>query len=275
MIERSTGRHLAPPAPHRAWVPLRLGALVLALAAGSACATKQELATQLRVAMGQDQIPQVVACWETAFEAAGFTGQYEAVVDFTVTAGSGQVRDAVLHEIRNTATGEHAPPDGPGGDLGTCLVAALNASKLEAGGMSPRGDVHVVGFRIAFTGPASADRDTSSEPGPTLLLGPRADRCRGLYGHDPPLEAAALHQDLAVAQAEAAEAEGSGDRAAYARALQKTYDLCLELADRLDLDGAADDLSDEGRARIIEERARARRLAAEVGAKIGCTPPER
>jgi hypothetical protein len=108
-----------------------------------------------------------------------------------------------------------------------------------------------------------------------VLIGPRADRCRGLYGHDPPLEAAVLHQNLAEAQSQAARAESDGDGAGLARALQQSYDLSLELAARLELDAASDDMTDKGHQRLVDELERARALAASVGAKIGCTPPER
>ncbi len=256
----------------QAWA-LALPRLVMALlvAATASCATHQELAAQLRVGMGQDQIPKVVACWESAFEAAGFTGEYLAVIDFTVTAGSGQVRDTVVHEIYDTSTGKPEPTDDTGRELSDCLVEAFNQSTFGPSGMRPSGDVHVRGFRIAFTDASKNARAVASELAPTILIGPRADRCKGLYGHDPPREAAKLHHELADAQAEAARADaGEGDR--RARALQRSYDLALELSARLELDTNREDLSEQGRERLFEELKRAGGMAKEVGAKIGCSP---
>jgi len=244
------------------------------MATTASCTSRQELAAQLRAATGQNQIPKVVACWESAFEAAGFVGEYLAVVDFTVTAGSGQLRDAVVREIYDTSNGKPEPADEVGRELSHCLVQALNESSLGPGGMSPSGDVHVVGFRLAFTDASQKARAAASEHGPTILIGPRANRCKGLYGHDPPREAATLHQQLSDAQAEAARADVS-ERDRKARALQRSYDLSLELSVRLELDSHGDDLSDAGRERLLEELERARSLARDIGAQIGCTPPSR
>jgi hypothetical protein len=251
-----------------------LGALMLPLlvATNVACTSRQELAAQLRVATGQDQIPKVVACWESAFEAAGFTGEYLAVLDFTVSAGTGQVRNAIVQELYDTSTGEPEPAEEMGHELSDCLVEALNDSSFGPSGMSPRGDVHVRGFRLAFTDASQKARAAASEHSPTVLIGPRANRCKGLYGHEPPRDAARLHQELADAQAEAARADGA-ERSRKARALQRSYDLTLELTARLKLDTHRDDLSDAGRERLFEELERARRLTADLGPKIGCQPP--
>ncbi len=259
----------------RAWtVALPMLLLPLPLLANASCTSRQELVAQLRVATGQDQIPKVLACWESTFEAAGFTGEYLAVIDFTVAAGSGQVRDVVVREILDTSTGKPEPADEMGHELSDCLVEALNASSLGPGGMSPSGDVHVIGFRLAFTDASQKARAAASENAASILIGPRADRCKGLYDHEPPQDAATLHQELAEAQAKAARTD-STDLSHKARALQRSYDIALELSARLELDSHREDLAEAGRERLFEELERTRSLATDIGTKIGCVPPAR
>ncbi len=232
------------------------------------CVTQDELASQLKSAAISPHLPKVVACWETAFEESGFTGSHLAVVDFTVTA-EGAIRDASVRELRNT------DGEGDGAPYGfeECLVEALEASDLSAGGFAPGRDLVVKGFRFAFADATKDARREASEDSPSFLIGPRADRCQGLFGHDPPRDVLALQSELAKAQGDAAAAKSDRDRDRQARALQRSYDLALELRERLSFEAVRDDLSSEGRDRVIVELERAGSLADTVGDEIGCTPP--
>jgi hypothetical protein len=249
---------------------IRLAAFLLtASLLTSACTTKRELAAQLEKATQQQHLPKVAACWERAFEAWKFEAWYEAVVDFTVEGGTGQIRDAALHKLENI--GGHVRP----GDVETearlrrCLVEALNASSLADGGMTPSFDVHVTGFRFEFIDASDEARRAAAERTANMLIGPRSDRCDGLYSHEPPRKPSVLHGELASAEAAAEKAE-KADPDAHARELQRSYDLALELRERLRRDAEAKGISEESRERTREEMARATKLAGKIGRRIGC-----
>ena len=245
-----------------------LGPCLAAALLCSACVNRDELAINLQQAAVGPHLPKVLACWESAFEEAGFRGSYVASVDFRIH-GDGTLSDAVVHGIEDPSGTSDAPPYG----FESCLVEALNASTLGPAGIEPGADVQVVGYRLAFGDATEAARQEASDESPNILIGPRADRCQGLYGYDPPREMAGLQSELAKAQGDAATAQQDGDRDREARALQQTYDLALELRSRLSFEAVRDDLPAEGRKRVIAELERSGELASSVGARIGCTPP--
>lgn len=251
----------------------QLVSLAVALAAVVlvGCAARDDLALELGRSATQAHLPKVVACWERAFEAAGFDGSYDAVVDFTVRAGSGDIDDTrVVSLIIPDADGAAGTPaDDP--DMTRCLTEALEASSLGPGGMRPSVTVFVRGFRFTFSDAGTGQRDAASERATRVLIGPRADRCQGLYDHDPPREAAELLEALAAVQTEASETERDLDR--HARALQQAYDVALELEKRLALELASGDLPAEGKARIEKELQRTAETSRKLGARIGCKPP--
>ena len=249
------------------WIALSLGLCSIG------CSTQQQLAAQLETATQQQHLPEVVACWEKEFEAAGFRGEYEVVVDFTVELGSGRIQDVVVRGV--DPTGDDTEPLDPlGADrLSRCIRDALAASNLSRGGFTPSTNVHVRDFRLLLADASSQARKAAASQTPNILLGPRADRCLGLYTHDPPRDAATLVAELAEAE-QAAEKSGPG-RDERARALQRVYDLALELGDRLNLDLGADQLSAASRKKMFEQIRRAEGIANRTGRAIGCKPPIR
>jgi hypothetical protein len=218
------------------------------------CANREQLAIDLKHAARQSHVPRVVACYERAFESAHFHGEYEVLVEFLVAADGGVVRNARVESVSR-----------PNEELNRCLVAALNATSLAAGGFRPGGDVHVSGMRIAFRDTSAETRKSAEETSSNVLIGPRADRCFGLYDHDPPRPAAALFAELSDAQRQAARIERRSrgavltgpDPDGYARALQRAYDVALELRKRLTIDSRQADLAIESKKRIRDAQAKA------------------
>jgi hypothetical protein len=244
---------------------VRAALLALCLAG---CVTRAEFASRLERAAVADNLPKVLSCWETSFEASGFRGEYVAVVDFTV-GGDGKLRDVEVRELRDTSVAEgNRADDEP---FVACLGSALADSTLGPAGLEPGSDVRVTGYRILFSDASKEARAEASADAPSMLIGPRADRCKGLYAHEPPRDAAALAGELAEAQTEAQRA--SADRGKLARALQRSYDVALELRERLQRDAKRKG-PDGSRERILAELERVDATAAELGTRIGCTPPD-
>jgi hypothetical protein len=79
-----------------------------------------------------------------------------------------------------------------------------------------------------------------------------------------------LYRDLDEAQTKIASSKGDPD--STARALQRAYDIALELRRRIELDGWQPDVPAESRRRLAKELASVERTAMELGASIGCTP---
>jgi len=264
---------MTPLLPRRAAVLTAWLALGASLGSGG-CSTQQELAAQLETAAQQQYLPKVVACWEREFEAAGFRGEYEAVVDFTVELGSGRIRDVAVRAVEPVDTGTASHDTLAAERLSHCLRDALAASNLSRGGFTPSTNVHVRDFRLLLSDASSQARKAAARQTPNILIGPRADRCLGLYTHDPPRDAATLVGELAQAeQAVAKTASASADE--RARALQRVYDLALELGDRLRADVGADELSPASRDKTLEQIRRAAGVARSTGRAIGCKPPTR
>jgi hypothetical protein len=228
------------------------------------CATREELAAQIKQASTADKLGNLSACWENQFEDAGFRGSYLAIVDFVITT-EGAIRDANVRELLDTSDAVHQPAY-EAVEFRSCIADGLEGAQL---GMSPREDLTVTGYRIAFRDASQEARVAASKNAPTVLIGPRSDHCKGLYAHDPPREITLVQGELDAARSESDKKKGE-DRDQYARALQKSYDLALELRRRLRIEAKRKDLPDGGRQRLVDELARATTLARDTGEKIGC-----
>ena len=240
---------------------VRLWPLCLLLCA---CVTRQDLAARLTTATTGDTLPELAACWEAEFEASGFRARYVAVLDFVVT-GEGKLKDVEVRRMLDERSGDDAYE---AAELKACIDKALEGKQLQ--GFEHTSDLPVTGYRIAFRDASKNARAAASKRAPTVLIGPRRERCKGLYGHDPPREMSKLAGELDRALADADAAKGS-DRDRYARALQQSYDLALELRERLRLESKRDDLTEEGKKRMKKERRRATKIARDAGDKIGCS----
>jgi hypothetical protein len=242
------------------------------------CAGDPALAAGLLNAARPSRLPEVVACWEKEFEAADFQGEYLATVAFTVEGGTGRIRDVEVRALDPVTTGGGGSGRDPAA-FKACLAAALAKSALptesnaDGPGFRPPGDVAVSGLRIAFTDSPARRRTVASRRQANVLLGPRADRCHGLYAHDPPRDASVLYDEIAAAEGRAK--SYGADLDLKARELQRTYDAELELGERLAADLAQPGLPDANKKRIRKALSEAGEAARRVGAKIGCTPPRR
>lgn len=235
-----------------------------ALAIAGCLHDQNRLAADLRSAATAQHMPKVVACWEKAFEENGFAGEYLVVVDFDVTQ-SGAVEKTRLQGVFDTSTSEPTRL-ADGSAFGDCVVAALDETKLA--GLEPSAPLSVVGFRIAFSDPSRKARERATENAPSLLIGPRSDRCQGLYAHDPPRDAGLLHKLIEEARGEALASENDRDK--LARAYQRGYDLSLELSDRLQRDASAEDLPRASKKRLLDELARVKRIRDGLRSRLGC-----
>jgi len=180
-----------------------------------------------------------------------------------------------------TEEGGPAKPSGREAELRACIEAAINLSALPAEadsdgpGFSTPTDLAVTSFRIAFVDDSAKQRTAASAKQANVLVGPRADRCRGLYSHDPPRDASTLYAEIerSETQAAALHAQGQpGDRDLEARELQKAYDAKLELTERLASDLGQPAIPEANRKRLREALSEARDQAKKTGARIGCKP---
>jgi len=233
----------------------------------AACTSRAQLSSELVQAAAVSDMPEVRACWESHFERAGFRGSYVATVSF-VLASDGSLRDVEVTTLEPDDRDGSAME--PTGELSACLRVALEATVLDD--IRPSNDVAVTAFRIALRDGSAQARLQASEQAATILIGPRADRCHGLYGHEPPRDLAQVQRELSHAQNLAAVHRGT-DRDRYARALQQSYDLALELRQRLLLESKRKDLPQQGRSRMRSELRRSTEIARELGAQIGCDAP--
>jgi hypothetical protein len=214
----------------------------------------------------------VVSCWEKEFEQADFQGEYVATVSFVVEGGTNRFHDAEVKSIEAKAGGSRRDPAA----FKACLVAALDKSSLptesdaDGPGFRAHGDVAVSGLRIAFTDSPARKRTVASKRQANVLLGPRADRCQGLYSHEPPRDASVLYDEIASAEARA-KSYGK-DLDLKARELQRSYDAELELGERLSADLAQPGLPEANKKRIRKALDEAGEAARRIGAKIGCAP---
>src|SRR5262249_22489259 len=156
---------------------------------------------------------------------ADFQGEYVATVAFTIEGETGRIRDAEVRSI------EPASGGGSGRDpaaFKACLTAALDRSALpredsaDGPGFRAPGDLAVTGLRVAFTDSPSRKRTVAARRQANVLIGPRADRCQGLYSHEPPRDASILYDEIAGAEGRARSYGADPDL--RARELQRTYD---------------------------------------------------
>jgi hypothetical protein len=247
---------------------LLLGLALLA----AACVTKEQLASQLEQSLRQEHVPKVYACWEREFESAGFRGQYVATADFVVESDTGQLREVAVRDLRPADASPGDEPDAESGRLRACVEKALGESTVASSGWTPPHTLTVRGFRFAFVGSPAKPRKSSEKRAANVLIGPRADRCLGLYSYDPPRDTATLMAELAEAQATARRV-APADRDGLARAQQKVYDLALELRASLDVDSRRRDLKEANRTRMRQAQREVEQTAREVGEQIHCQVP--
>ncbi len=256
-----------------------LGVAAIALAG---CGGDQAMAVGLANAARPSRLPYVVACWEKEFAIAPPDSGYLATVDFVVQAGTSKLQSAKVRELEPVMEdGSPAKPSGREAELRACLVAALNLSSLPATadsdgpGFSTPSNLAVTRFRIAFVDDSAKQRTAASATQAHVLVGPRADRCRGLYSHDPPRDASTLYAEIGRSETQAAalHAQGQpGDRDLEARELQKAYDAKLELAERLASDLGQPAIPEANLERLREALSEVRAQAKKTGARIGCKP---
>jgi hypothetical protein len=249
--------------------PWRHARAALAACALVACASERELAEGLVAASTPARLPKVVACWEREHEAMGLRGSYRVTVDLVVEGGSSRLRRARVTAIE---PGPEVPPGRATDGLARCIEAALDATTLprardaEGPGLSSLGDVEVRGLRLALE-PSRVALDTADRAA-HVLVGPRAERCQGLFLHEPPRDAATLLEEIASHEAQAAR-QGL-ERDALARALQRVFDLRLELLARIARDRELPSVSAASKKKLDELELDTKKAARRVGARIGC-----
>lgn len=237
------------------------GTWPVALVMLTACASPRELAAKLQNAASPDAFPGVTQCWDGAYEAMGRRGGYDLVTDFQI-ARDGTIGKVLVDRILDAESGEPADDTSR---LASCIEEALDGSSLAGAGFTPPRPVAVTGYRFALRDAQGGfGRRDTDEP---RLIGPRADRCRGLFAYDPPRDAPVLDRALDEATAEAQAAAGPDRRA---RALQRAYDISLELTARLSIERVRDDLPEASRDKIDEERRRVDETRHDLAARIGC-----
>jgi hypothetical protein len=243
--------------------------------AGAACTNAKTVAANLSNAALAARLPLVVACWEKEFEDAGFRGGYVATVDFEIDSSSKIHRSSVtsLEPLEGTPSRETEA-------FRTCIQDALDRSALptkaneEGPGFSTTFGIAVKNYRIDFVDASAERMKLASTRQANVLIGPRTNRCDGLYAYDPPRDASTLYNEIAMAQARA-EKLRTQDPNVHAQELQKAYDTQLELASRLSRDLEDPALPEANKTRLIEALAAAELEAKKTGMSIGCTPPRR
>lgn len=255
----------------------RLPWVIALCAATASCAAGPQVSRDLANAMTPSRLPLVVACWEKEFEAADFQGEFIADVRFTVTGGSSRIQEAKVISLEpvSAKTGER--------DLSAfraCVEDALNHSVLptyadqNGPGFVSGSALSVSNYKILFTDASGEKRKQAEKRVKHVLLGPRADRCQGLYSHDPPRDAAVLLGDVTASEGRA-QREKDGDRDAYARELQKAYDAKIELRERMLLELRDPLLPPANRKRSEQVLADTEASAEKTGKEIGCKLPAR
>ncbi|MCA9619436.1 MAG: hypothetical protein KC731_10440, partial [Myxococcales bacterium] len=180
----------------------------------------------------------------------------------------GHLGSVEVRELRDEASGEPVTSLDDASELRTCVEDAFASSTIPP--LSTGRSIAFVGYRVALRDGTQAARSAASERG-EVLIGPRTNRCQGLYAYDPPRDVSAVETDLEDSRRETERA--GRDRTRLARALQRQYDLTLELAERLAVEGKAEGLSDASRKKYRKELVRARQAAADLGERIGCPAP--
>jgi len=248
------------------WQALSLGVAM----ATAGCIGGRDLESKLANAAVPSHMPLVMACWEKEFEAASFRGEYKATVDFVIASGTSQIGRAKVKQL-DAAEGGSARDPAP---FRACLEDALNHTALPTAddgngpGFATSNDLTVKGYVIAFVDASSKARAEAEKRSEHVVLGPRADRCQGLYTYDPPRDEVDLY--TAIDQAESGVAQTKAEPDQYARLLQKAFDLRLELRDRLRLSLGAPDLPEANKKRLRSAIEETETKARAIGAAIGC-----
>jgi hypothetical protein len=230
------------------------------------CASNAQVESYVRQAMSQDALPRLTACYEETFERNGLAGAYMARVDFTIAAGTGQLRDVAVRNISTLQESEAEVVDVDEG-FRQCLSPALAASRVAP--FSSIRSVRVEDYPISFKAPDADGQRRATRETAHVLIGPRDDRCRGLFSHRPPRDAASLYASLASAQAVIAR-RGDGDADLLARTAQEAYDLILELRGRLELESKQVGLDDARRDRLRGARQAFKPSLDDLAREIGC-----
>ncbi len=257
----------------RAFFVRRARALMLCvLAATAGCVGGRDLESKLANAAVPSHMPLVMACWEKEFEAASFRGEYKATVEFVIAGGTSKIGHA---KVKKLDAGEASSSRDPAA-FRACLEDALDNTALPIAddangpGFATSNDLTVRNYVIAFVDTSSKARAEAEKRSEHVLIGPRADRCQGLYTYDPPRDEVDLY--TAIDQAESGVAQTKSEPDQYARLLQKAFDLRLELRDRLRQSLGALDLPEANkkrlRAAIEETEAKARGIGAAIGCKL-------
>lgn len=247
------------------------------IALGStSCATPRDRAASIVSAATAGHLRPVVACWEKEYESSGFEGEYIAIVDFEI-AWNEHIRDA---HVKSLETKDGSSPTHDLTAFRECIEKALNEVELptktdaDGPGYSAIIGVSVHNYRIAFLGDQEGRRQEAGGRQAHILIGPRADRCQGMYSYNPPRDTSTLFTEISLVQSKPASPQ---DKDAQARELQKIYDLQLELAARLEADLANRSLPAANRKRLVDALEKARAEITATGARIGCgaTRPEK
>ncbi|HVK69628.1 MAG TPA: hypothetical protein VM694_34460 [Polyangium sp.] len=239
------------------------------------CASPQKLAAELVAAATPGHLRPVVACWEQEYEASGFQGEYMATIDLEIS-GSEVIESARITALDPTGESRSERDTGP---FRACLEKAFVGIELpskadaDGPGYSSVVGASVRNYKFAFLGDQDERRKRAGGRQAHVLIGPRADRCQGLYVYHPPRDTSALFTEIALGKGRVESTRGK-DRDQHARELQKTYDLQLELAVRLRSDLADASLPPVNRKRLTEALDTARTEARATGAAIGCKPFE-
>jgi hypothetical protein len=256
----------------RSLAALTISTALVSLTVG--CVSSQTIARDLVNAARPSRLPLVVACWEKEFEAADFSGEYEATVSFIVEGDTSKIREAkvvTLKPSRDTPSRDTAP-------FQACIEDALNRSALptaadkDGPGFQTSSDLAVKGYRLVFLDASSAKKRLASARQAHVLLGPRADRCQGLYAYDPPRDPSTLYNEIAAAKSKAFHARDEGGDA-YARELQKAYDAMIELHLRMTSELADPMIPKANKKRLQKELDELVASTRKTGAEIGCARP--
>lgn len=254
---------------------------ILSLGAALAgCGADPSVAASLANAAKPVRLPYLVACWEKELQGSPPETGFVATVDFVVEGKTSRFKEARVRSVEAAGPdGKPVASRGPSAELDRCVAAALNQSSLpteddsNGPGFATAEDLQVKRFRIAFVDASAKQREAASAKQANVLVGPRADRCQGLYSHDPPRDASLLYAEISRSEQQAAALHaqaGPGDRDLEARELQKTYDAKLELLERLTSDLGQPAIPEANRKKLREALDELDGSLKRTAAKIGC-----
>ncbi len=236
----------------------------------SSCATPRDRAAAIIAASTAGHMAPVVACWEKEYESSGFQGEYIAIVDFEI-GGDEHFRNAHVTSL------EPIDPTLAAHDMTAfreCVEKALDQVELptknDAGGPGYSAFIGVAAkkYRIAFVGDQEGRRQEAGGRQANILIGPRADRCQGMYMYNPPRDTSTLFTEISLITSKPAPAQ---DKDAQARELQRLYDLHLELVARLEADLENPSIPKVNRTRLQTALESARSEISSIRERISCS----